>query len=119
MSRYALRSEFASLAPNHLLAFHSQNWARSRGIRWYNWQASPPEGGVSRFKRQWGSREHGYCYLTRVTGDASALQESSPEALSAAFPWHYVLPYDQLGRGAAPPRPSSREAAWRAREASR
>ncbi|MEN8161168.1 MAG: GNAT family N-acetyltransferase [Myxococcota bacterium] len=115
----SLRSEFADLGPNYLLALHSMQWARARGLRWYNWQASPPDGGVARFKRQWGSREHPYCYLTRVTGDVGPFLASTPEELAAEYPWHYVLPYDRLGSDEAAAAPSSREAAWRALEARR
>jgi hypothetical protein len=115
----SLRSEFAGLSPNYLLALHSMQWAKAHGLRWYNWQASPPEGGVARFKRQWGSVEHPYCYLTRVTGDVGPFLASTPEELVAEYPWHYVLPYDRLGSGSAAAAPSSREAAWRALEARR
>jgi hypothetical protein len=105
-------------APAYMLAWHSMRWAAARGIRYYNWQASPPEGGVRRFKQQWGSRDHAYRYLTRVTGDVRPFLESSVPAVVAGYPWHYVLPFDRIGsthRAGV----STRSAAWAAREGSR
>ena len=113
----SVRTEFAKLAPNYLLASHSIEWARKRGLRYYNWQGSPPEGGVYRFKRQWGSRDFGYSFLTRITGDAEPFLESSVDEISRTYPWHYVLPFDRIGASAGTsPGPSSRQAAWSALE---
>jgi hypothetical protein len=113
----SLRSEFAKLSPNYLLAAHSMRWAAQHGFRHYNWQGSPPGSGVDRFKRQWGSRDHSYAYLTRVTGDAEPFLRSSPAELDESYAWHYVLPYDRLGAGGdADVGPSTRSAAWRARD---
>jgi hypothetical protein len=112
----SMRSDSAKLAPNFLLAMHSISWARAKGIRYYNWQASPPEGGVDRFKRQWGSRDYRYCYFSKVTGDMSKIQSSSAREISRGYPWHYVLPFDQLGATGALRASSTRSSAWKARE---
>jgi hypothetical protein len=98
------------------LALHSMRWGRTRGARHYNWQGSPPGGGVERFKRQWGSRDVPYHYLTRVTGDVGRILRATPDALADGYPWHFVLPFDRLGDGAERAAPSSRAAAWRALE---
>ena len=116
----SMQSSAAKLSPNYLLAVHSMRWARSQGLRHYNWQASPPDGGVYAFKQQWGSRDRDYVYLTRITGDAEPFLRSTPAELAEAYPWHYVLPYDRVGAGAKrDDGPSSRGDAWRAREGSR
>lgn len=120
----AMRMEAAPLAPNYLLAAHTIRWARGRGLRYYNWEPSPPSGGVARFKRQWGSADFPYHYLTRVTGDAAAILSATPAEISRHYPWHYVVPFDRLGdrlgsgpgRGAAA---STRDAAWTARHGQR
>ncbi len=112
----AMRMEAASLAPNYHLAAHTIRWAKRRGLRYYNWEPSPPTGGVARFKRQWGSTEVSYYYLTRVTGDASAILAATPEEVSRHYPWHYVVPFDRLGPAASgESTASTREAAWSAR----
>ena len=116
----SLRSRFAGLRPNHLLAATSIAWARAAGARWYNWQASPPDGGVKRFKQQWGGREHAYGFLTRVTGPAERLLAADPATLAAGYPWHFVLPYDRAPDGAGSGgRTGRRDSAWRALEAAR
>jgi hypothetical protein len=110
-------SKHANLRPGHLLAWHSIRWARRRGYAFYNWQASPPGGGVHRFKRQWGSREFPYCYLTRVTGDAAPYLEASAADLAAGYPRHFVLPFDVVGgAGTGQSGASSRASAWQAME---
>jgi SAM-dependent methyltransferase len=88
-------------------------WARARGLRHYNWQPSPPGGGVLRFKQQWGSAELRYAYLTRVTGDVSPILAAGVEAVKVGYPFHYVLPFDRIGPGAGAA-PSTREGAWQA-----
>ena len=117
----AVRSEEARLGVGFFLALHSLRWARRRGLRLYNWQASPPASGTARYKQQWGSRDVPYAYLTRVTGDAGALLQSSIAAIRDGYPWHYVLPFDRLGAGVVPDgcARSSRGSAWVAGEAAR
>lgn len=120
----SMRTDASKLAPNFLLAKHSMTWAKQNGIRFYNWQASPPDGGVDRFKRQWGSRDYSYCYFTKITGDATRILESDAAEISRGYPWHYVLPFDRLGgsgessgeSSGAPKSVSTRSAAWKARE---
>jgi SAM-dependent methyltransferase len=109
----SIASEHAALGPAFLLAAHSMRWARARGIRYYNWEPSPPGGGVLRFKQQWGSADLSYAYLTRVTGDVSPILAAGVEAVKAGYPFHYVLPFDRIGPGAAAG-PSTREGAWQA-----
>jgi hypothetical protein len=111
----SVAAEHAPLGSAYLLGLHTLRWARARGLRHYNWQPSPPDGGVYRFKRQWGSRDVEYAYLTRVTGDAAPLLASSAAALKQGYPFHYVLPFDRLG-GAAREGPSTRREAWNAAE---
>lgn len=109
----AVRAEDARRGANYFLAEHTIRWARSRGLRYYNWQASPPGGGVYRFKRQWGSAAHDYYYLTRITGNADAILKSTPERIREAYPWHYVMPFDRIGVEASRAGgTSSRKAAW-------
>jgi len=111
----SVSSASAKLGPAYLLAWHSIQWARTQGIRYYNWQPSPPDSGVARFKRQWGSRDVPYWYLTRVTGDVTRILQSSPAAIAAGYPRHYVLPFDRIGTGASlGTGSSSRRDAWQA-----
>jgi hypothetical protein len=111
----AVRHDAAQQGANYLLALHSIRWAAARGLRFYNWQGSPPDGGVYRFKRQWGSRDVPYAFLTWITGDETPFVRSTVDAVRRSYAWHYVLPYDRIGaengvRGGV----SSRADAWRA-----
>jgi hypothetical protein len=107
----------AKLGGNFLLALHSIRWAREQGFRHYNWQPSPPDSGVYRFKRQWGSRDVRYSYLTRITGDPEPFLRSTPDVIASAYRWHFALPFDRLGQSGGGK--SSREAAWNALESAR
>lgn len=108
--------EYVGLMPHHALAHHVMVWARNRDLRHFNWQPSPPGSGVERFKKSWGGEDRVYQYQTRVIGDPSPLLDSTPEELSRAYRWHYVLPFDRLrGRG-DPAAVSSRVTAWEASE---
>jgi hypothetical protein len=113
----SISGEHASAGAAYVLASHSIRWAKQRGLRYYNWQPSPPDGGVYRFKRQWGSHDVSYRYLTRITGDIERFLQSSPEQIASGYPWHFVLPFDRLGKQAsARGAKSTRKEAWRARE---
>jgi hypothetical protein len=109
----------AALGANYLLALHSIRWARASGFRYYNWEPSPPASGVYRFKRQWGSRDVSYAYLTRVTGAAESFLRSSADVIASAYRWHFALPFDRLGAAAGEGGKSTRAAAWNALEAVR
>lgn len=115
----SVRRAHAALSAGHLLALHSMRFALARGVRLYNWQASPPGGGVRRFKLQWGSRDAAYRYLTRVTGDARPFLEARVDDVRRGYAWHYALPFDRIGAGpGAAAGTSSRASAWAAGEAS-
>lgn len=108
----------AKLGGNFLLALHSMRWARAHRFRHYNWQPSPPDSGVYRFKRQWGSRDVRYSYLTRITGDPEPFLQSTPDVIASAYRWHFALPFDRLGAAGRRGK-SSRAAAWNALESAR
>ena len=121
----AVASEDARLGANYLMADHSIRWARERGLRFYNWQGSPPTGGVARWKRQWGSREYRYAYFAKVTGDVEPFLRSTPQDVLRDYRWHFVLPFDRIGcddssgdrnRGSGR---STRRAAWSSLETRR
>jgi hypothetical protein len=112
----SIRSSLKHLRSNYLLAAHTLRWARDRGLRHYNWQGSPPEGGVRRFKMQWGSRDLHYFWMSRITGSVEPILRATPAQLREGYPWHFVVPYDRVGpgRSISTDSQSSREAAWKA-----
>ena len=111
----AFRSEHAELAPNFLLAAHTLRWARAHGLSHYNWQGSPPEGGVRRFKLQWGSVDRAYRLCTRITGNATPFLRAGADEIKRGYPWHFALPFDALGRDVSEgTHRGRRESAWKA-----
>ena len=115
----SVSDEAAKLGANYLLAEHSIHWARARGLHYYNWQGSPPGGGVYRFKQQWGSTEARYCYFTRATGDIEPFLASTPAFVGEAYRWHFPLPFDHIGGSGSAGRISTRKAAWDAADQGR
>ena len=93
----SMDDRYADRNPNHLLAAHTIAWAKRAGYRYYNWQGSPPGGGVERFKRSFGSLAFDYEFMTWVTGDPSRFLDANPADLVEEYRWHYVLPYDRVG----------------------
>lgn len=89
--------EGLSKGANFLLTDRALRRARRAGHRYYNWQASnPPEGGIVRFKEQWGSETARYHYCTWETGALSSLLERPHEEIRSAYAGHYVFPFGLL-----------------------
>ena len=81
--------------PLSLLIFRAMIDATAAGYRIWNWGGTwLTQGGVYDFKRRWGTIERRYFYYTRVL-DARVLDES-PEALLAAHPHFFVVPFAAL-----------------------
>jgi hypothetical protein len=70
-------------------------WARERGVRWWNWGVSPTPA-VHDFKKRWGGADRSYEINGWCVRDVGSWRQSSPRELAAAFPSYFVLPYDQL-----------------------
>jgi len=71
--------------------------AAGQGFRRWNWGGSWTNmTGVYRFKRKWAAEERTYHYYTQLN-DAGVLDWSS-EAILAAYPSFYVVPFSALNR---------------------
>lgn len=93
----SMDSSYAEHAPNALVADASMEWARRRGARFYNWQSSPSRAsGVYNNKRQWGSVELPYAFVTRVLRDRDRLAALDPAVVREHYPGHYLLPFPAL-----------------------
>lgn len=76
--------------------------ARERGQLFWNWGVSPTPA-VAAWKAHFGGAERSYDVLGFAGPRTGAWRRLAPQALSAAFPDHFVLPYDWLD-----PAPQSR-----------
>lgn len=91
-----------------VLVVAALDWARRAGYRWFNWQSSSSRtSGVYQFKQKWGSLEGRHHYLTRITGDIGALRHAPLDRVRAAYPWHYVMPYEQFATSSPTTTPSA------------
>jgi CelD/BcsL family acetyltransferase involved in cellulose biosynthesis len=93
----SMNTEFESHAPNWLNITAALHWAAEDGISILNWQSSPNRtGGVYGFKRQWGSLERPYYFVTRLFRPAAEIREWGRDTLMQEFPGHYVVPFGIL-----------------------
>jgi CelD/BcsL family acetyltransferase involved in cellulose biosynthesis len=93
----SLNTEFESHAPNWLNITAALHWAAEVGIPILNWQSSPNRAsGVYGFKRQWGSLERPFYFVTRLFRPAAEIRELGRERLRQEFPGHYVVPFGML-----------------------
>jgi hypothetical protein len=91
-------SNYFNQGVNYFLIDQLLRWCNKNGIAHYDWQSSnPPNGGVYRFKKKWGSDEQSYNHYTRIldTNTFTQLQQMGKEAFSA-YPNHFLAPYHTL-----------------------
>lgn len=91
------RAEDRALQPGALLIDRAMQAARAAGQTHWNWESSPGrDSGVYRFKQKWGAQEAGYRTYVMALRDEQAFRQQGRQRLAAAFPWHYVYPFDRL-----------------------
>lgn len=96
----SMDSQFADLAPNYLAIEASLLEMARRGLKIMNWQSSPRRrDGVYKFKRQWGSVEHLYYFVTRTYRPDHEILALGREGCKAGYPGHYVVPFDVFDTG--------------------
>lgn len=79
---------------------YSIRWAQELGVQIYNWQSSPSRrSGVYSYKKQWGSVERPYYFVTKLFCDPAKIQSLGLSTLKAEYPWHYVVPYAAFEQG--------------------
>jgi len=93
-------SALEKLAPNFLNTDYSMEWARGQGVTVYNWQSSANKRcGVYEYKRQWGSIERPYYFVTRIIGDRGRLAALGSDGLRTHYSGHYVVPFGVFETG--------------------
>lgn len=96
----SVNPHFLEKSPNFANTEYSLLWAGSMGCRIYNWQSSPHRAsGVYQYKRQWGSIESPYYYVTKLFCEPDRLRRLGPAAIRQGYPWHYVAPFAALEDG--------------------
>jgi hypothetical protein len=90
-----VRPEHRSAQPTAAILFAAMQHAARRGFRVWNWGGTwLSQGGVLRFKHNWGAVDRRYFYYTRVTNPR--VLEASANELLISHSGFYVLPFAQL-----------------------
>ena len=96
----SMNPEYVGKGVNYLNVDHSLYWARGLGVDTYNWQSSRDrECGVYRFKKQWGSVEAGYYFLTKLFCAPDRILEIGIDRIKEEYMWHYVVPFGIFEEG--------------------
>lgn len=86
-----------TLQPGTLLIDRAVQDARQRGIRYWNWEASPSrESGVFQFKKKWGSTEGRYRIYIQAFKPAAVFRGLGRATIERDFPFYFVYPFDRL-----------------------
>ena len=91
------RKQYLNIGTNYFMVDQILKWCYKHNIRVYNWQSSnPPNGGVFKFKRQWGSEVLPYNYYTKILDKdrfERIISENSLESIKEAFEGHFFAPF--------------------------
>lgn len=86
--------------PNFLNTDSSIQWAKEQGLTVYNWQSSQNKHcGVYDYKKQWGSKEVPYYYVTKLLCAPDEILEMGLEKIRQSFSGHFVVPYEAFRDG--------------------
>jgi len=84
-------------SPNYLVVEQAFLEMARRGVKIFNWQSAPArKDGIYKFKRQWGSVERPYFFVTKALQPVDEILSLSREEVMKGYPGHYVLPFGAL-----------------------
>ena len=90
-------SDYYDYGVNHAITAFSTRYFHKISIRWFNWQSSKKRNdGVYIFKKQWGSTEIPYQFLTWTFPGFETLFSADIQKVYIAYQWHYVAPFDAI-----------------------
>lgn len=96
----SMNSEYARHGVNYVNINYSIHWAKELGTDIYNWQSSQNRaGGVYHYKKQWGSIDSTYYFVTKLLVDPGRIQEIGIDRLKQQYQWHYVVPFAVFTEG--------------------
>lgn len=96
----SMHSDHGAKAPNYLLMEQAMFTMARREIRYLNWQSSPRRGdGVYNFKKQWGSEERLYYFVTKLFGRKERILALGADGVRSGYPGHYVVPFSAFDSG--------------------
>jgi hypothetical protein len=97
----SMDSRYAANAPNYLAVKAALLEMARRGVKMMNWQSSPRRGdGVYKFKRQWGSEERLYYFVTKTFRPHMEILGIGLEGCQRYYANHYLVPFGVFQTGA-------------------
>lgn len=95
----AVKAEYRSLNPTHLILLKAMSRAAQLGMRIWNFGGTRKEmRGIHMFKESFGAKDYSYYSHTSVLSDVSCFLELTPSNMRTQYEWFYVLPYEALGK---------------------
>jgi hypothetical protein len=90
----SMDSAYAAQSPNYLAIRDALIEMWRRGVKLMNWQSSPRRrDGVYKFKRQWGSVERPYFFVTKTYGKPDVILKLGPERARREYADHFLVPF--------------------------
>ncbi len=89
--------EHRSHQPGTLLVDRAVRDARSRGLKYFNWESSPGrDSGVYTFKKRWGALEESYRIYIKAFQSEEKIRQLGRDRITKEFPYYFVWPFDRL-----------------------
>jgi len=89
--------DYRSHQPGTLLVDHAARDARTRGLKYWNWESSPSrDSGVYTFKKRWGSKEEEYRVYVKTFQPEEKIKALGRARIAQDFPYYFVWPFDRL-----------------------
>jgi len=96
----SMDSRYAQDSPNYVVFKAALLEMSRRGVKFMNWQSSPKRGdGVFKFKRQWGSEERLYSFVTKTYCDEAAILSLGADGARREYPDHFLVPFGVFAQG--------------------
>jgi hypothetical protein len=97
-------SDYLEQGVNYYMVDNILKWCHQHGMKRYNWQSSnPPQGGIFKFKKSWGSIVKDYYYFSKIT-DMNAfknmIQTNPFQEIMKNTQGHFIAPYHTVRAGA-------------------
>ncbi|MBA3010369.1 MAG: hypothetical protein KKF12_22675 [Proteobacteria bacterium] len=84
---------------NYFLMDNLLKWCFLNKMTLFNWQSSnPPDGGIFRFKKHWGSKVLPYSFYCKILDKKKfrALQQNDLPSIQKEYEGHFLAPYPLL-----------------------
>jgi hypothetical protein len=93
-------NSYSQFKPNYIIIDEIIEIAGKKKINFFNWQSSAKRNdGVYEFKRQWGSKEMKYYYLTKLYCSPEDIKIIGKNNIKTKYKNHFLLPFGYFESG--------------------